>query len=223
MANKRDKFDVNDYKCAIFDVDGTLIDSMPMWGRITFEFAEEHGLVAPKGLDKVMNSMSLSQCAEYYVNNIGVPGSVDEVASQIVDMARERYRTVVDEKPGAVKFVKYLHDNGIRICLATASEISAIIPALQRLGIMEYIDFHLSCVDIGISKETPEIYCSCAEHFGFAVDECAVFEDALYAAQTAQKAGFFLVGIEDGVHSDADRNQLESISDIYIRDYDEIM
>ena len=110
-------------KGIIFDVDGTILDSMKMWNSITFEYAQEKGVYCPPETSHLMKSMSMAQCAEHYINVLGVKGSVEQVTEEIAEMSRDRYRHTVPEVPGAAKFVRELHEKGIKIALATASEI----------------------------------------------------------------------------------------------------
>lgn len=213
---------IKNAKCVIFDADGTLLDSMPMWNSITYEYGKFKGLDLPEDLSRRMNSMSLRQCAECYVHEYGATGSVEEVSREIVDMARERYRTTVPEKPGALAFLKELHNEGIKTAVATASEPTSLKPAFERLGMLPYIDLFLSCVSLGVTKETPDIYIKCAEHFGLGPHECFVVEDALYAARTAKSADFSVIVMEDKIH-EPDKAELKSLADIYTRDLSELI
>ena len=176
-------------RAVIFDVDGTLLDSMPMWNSITYDYAALKGVAAPPGLSKTLNSLCLEQCAAYYRDVLGVSGTIETIMAEIVDQARERYRTVVPEIPGAAAFTAALKSRGIHTAIATASDIRSLWPALERLSIAPNIDIAESCTTIGKSKESPDIYLKCASDFGASPAECVVFEDALYAMESAKVAG----------------------------------
>ena len=209
-------------KCVIFDVDGTLLDSMPMWNTITYDYASLKGIQVPEGLSREMNRRSMRQCAELY-QELGAAGSVADILQEIIDLASERYRVSIGEKPGACRFLQVLRENGIHTALATASHVTAMRPALERAGMLPYIDFALSCEDLGVSKEHPDIFLACAEKFGAAPGESVVVEDSLYAAQTAKKAGFHLIGVEEACYPEESHQALRAISDRYIQDFRQLV
>lgn len=212
----------NRIKCVIFDVDGTLLDSMSMWNTITYDYAALKKIDAPEDLSRQMNARSLRQCAELY-KELGAAGTADEITEEIIQMASERYRLSIEEKPGACDFLKALKENGIHTALATASHVTAMKPALERTGMLPYIDYALSCEDLGISKEHPDIFLACAAKFGAQPHECVVAEDSLYSAKTAKSAGFCLIGVEDACHSEENRAALRAISDRYISDFRQLV
>ena len=206
-------------RAAIFDVDGTLVDSMPMWNRITYDYAEFKGVYAPPGLSKTLNEMCLEQCAAYYRDVLGVEGTIDTIVAEIVGMAREKYRTSVPEITGAADFLQALHTRGIRTAVATASDLDSLRPAFARLHMAEHIDVMESCTTIGKSKESPDIYLKCAADLGARPEECVVFEDALYAVRTAKKAGFAVVGLFDPTQTEAERAEFTALCDRCVTDY----
>ena len=214
---------LDDYELFIFDCDGTLVDSMGMWGNLTYDFAKYKGIVAPEGLARIMNSLSLNQCAQYYVEKLGASGTVESVMKEITDFAAEGYVTRVPEKPNARKFLSWLKDNGKHIALATASDISALEPCLKKLGLFEFIEYAVSCATVGKSKEHPDVYLNCVNHFGVPMSKAVVVEDALYSATTAKNAGFDLIVMKDACHSVSDLAKLAEISDVFISDFAEIM
>ena len=207
----------------IFDCDGTLVDSMPMWNRLDFDFAEAKGIRLPEDITEKMNSLSLSEGAEYYVNVLGVKGTPESVAKELADFAAEKYRFDIGEKPGAAEFLRFLKAEERLIALATASEITSLSPCLERLGMLKLIDYAVSCDDVGKNKNFPDVYLNCAEHFGLPAERCAVVEDSLHAALTAKKAGFSVIGIYEGSYPDADMEKLREISDVFTEDFSRLI
>ena len=206
-------------RAAIFDADGTLMDSMPMWNRITYDYADFKGIYAPPGLSKIMNEMCLEQCAAYYKQKLGAEGTEEEIMSEIVEMSAERYRTSVPEIKNAAAFLCMLKQNDIRTALATASDLSTLTPALHRLGMLENLDILESCTTIGKSKEHPDIYLKCAADFDASPEECVVFEDALYAVRTAKKAGFSVIGLLTAELTAEEEAEFRALCDLCIPDY----
>ena len=214
-------------KCAIFDADGTLIDSMPMWRDITYEYAASKGVAAPEGLHRTLNRLSMEQCADYY-RKLGVPGATEQVVKELAACALEGYRTRVNEKPHAAELVRLLHDNGVKVAVATASHSEAVSAALERNGILPYVDFITSCAEVGRSKESPDVFLRCAAEFGAAPGESVVFEDSAYAIRTAREAGFPVVAVEDRISGGGDEpaenpEALRAMSDRYLTDYQELI
>ncbi len=175
-------------RCCIFDADGTLLDSMPMWRDITYQYAADKGIQAPQGLHNTLNRLSVEQCAEYY-RGLGVSGTVEGIAQELGQYALEGYRTQVEEKPQAREFLQLLKENHIPVAVATASNREGVELALERLGMLPFVDRFATCGEVGKSKEHPDIFLHCAGKFGAAPEESVVFEDSAYAIRTARKRG----------------------------------
>ncbi len=214
-------------KCAIFDADGTLLDSMPMWRNITYQYARDKGLTVPENLHETLNRLSMEQCAVCY-QELGAPGSVHEIVQELIDYAHRGYEEQVPPKPCAPEFLKLLHENGVCVAVATASHAHAVKAACVRCGMAPYIDLFLSCAQVGKSKEHPDIFLQCAEYFHASAKESVVFEDSAYALLTAKKAGFATVAVEDEIslHSESgpeSKEGLQTLSDRYITSFQELL
>lgn len=206
-------------RAAIFDVDGTLLNSTPMWNKLTFVFAEKMGIAAPDDLFRTLNSLSLEQCAKYYHDVLHVEGTVEEIHEGIITLAREGYAKEVPEITGAAAFLKALSERHIPAAVATASDIASLRPAFDRLDMSPYISVIESCTTIGKSKEHPDIYLKCAADLNAAPHETVVFEDALYAAKTAKAVGFSVIGVLSEAVEESDRIALQKLCDRCITDY----
>lgn len=185
-------------KCAVFDMDGTLVNSMPMWRDITYDYAKLKGFTAPEGLHNKMNRLSLEQCAEMYIK-LGAEGSVQTVMNELAELAYKGYCEKVEQKPHAAEFLKLLHENGIKIAVATASDKNGVAAALKNNGMLSYVDFLITCTEVGKGKQHPDVFLACAEHFGAKPSESVVFEDSAYAVNTARRAGFAVVAVADEI------------------------
>lgn len=214
-------------KCAIFDADGTLIDSMPMWKEITYEYAAFKGIDAPEGLHRTLNRLSMEQCADYYIS-LGAIGSREQVVRELAEWAFRGYRERVREKPGAAEFLRLLHENGVKTAVATASHAEGVKAALERCGILPFVDRILSCAQVGKGKDHPDIFLTCARAFGALPKEAVVFEDSAYALRTAKAAGFPVVAVADPISMDGggegeSPREIRDLADRCIPDFTELI
>ena len=214
-------------RCCIFDADGTLLDSMPMWQAITYEYAAHKGISVPEGIHRTFNRLSLEQCADYY-RTLGAQGTVEEISRELAAFALEGYRARVGEKPHAKAFLQLLKENRVPIAVATASNREGVLLALERLGMLPLVDCFATCGEVGKSKEHPEVFLHCAEKLGASPRESVVFEDSAYAIRTAKAAGFPVVAVEDAVSADGEgaaetREGIAALADLYIKDYGELI
>lgn len=208
-------------KCAIFDADGTLIDSMPMWRDLDYEFAALKGIPMTPESHAALNRLSLEQGAVYYRDVLGVPGTAEEICAEVEALSHEGYRRKVRPKPGAAEFLRRLRENGVRVAVATASSAVGVRACLEENGMAEFVDFFITCSDIGKSKEFPDIFLRCAEEFGASPQESVVFEDSLYALRTARAAGFPVVAVKDG--DNGDETELRLAADRYLTGFEELL
>lgn len=215
-------------RCCIFDADGTLLDSMPMWRDITYEYAARKGIQAPEGLHRTLNRLSLEQCAEYYHGTLGVKNPPEEIVRELSALAVEGYRTRVQAKPHAKEFLELLKENRVPVAVATASNRKGVMLALEHLGMLSLVEFFVTCGEVGKSKEHPDIFLYCAKKLGAKPEESVVFEDSAYAIRTAKQAGFPVVAVEDGISTDGEgtietAEGIASIANLYLRDYEELI
>ncbi len=205
---------------AIFDLDGTLLDSMPVWQRFGALYLESRGIGAPPGLTETLKTMSLPQAAAFFREAFGFEETQEELLAQFGELLARQYRERVSLKGYVLPFLCRLRSAGVRMCVATATDKAAAGAALERLGAAEFFDFILCCADVGCGKESPAIYLAALERLGTAKAQTVVFEDALHAARTAKAAGFPVVGVFDA-SSAGDREALTRLADRYIESFEE--
>ncbi len=208
-------------KGAIFDFDGTIVNSMYIWENIAMDYLRSLGIEPRENLTKVFAKFSLEQAAKYYQEHYGVTLSASEIISGVNEMIRDFYRTKVSLKNGIKEYLKYLHGNDVKMCIATLTDRNIVKETLQRLGISEYFSAVFTCSDFGVGKTSPEIYRTALLHLGTGKEETFVFEDTLFAAQTAKNDGFSVVGILD--EYEPNQKTLKNVSDIYALDYTDSM
>lgn len=179
-------------------MDGTLIDSMKVWSNLGREYLRAKGV--QEGIASVMEeveSLTMSESAELFVERFSLPGNAESVLHEMNCIMDEHYKNDIPLKKGVKEYLETLKASGVRMCVASATAEYLMEACLERLGISTYFDFILSCESMSTSKREPEIYLKAAGRFGAVPEDTAVYEDALYAVETAGKAGFYVVGVYD--------------------------
>ena len=209
--------DIKGIKGAIFDVDGVLLDSMGIWTDLGARYLMSIGKTPEEGLSEVLFSMSMEQGAEYLREHYSIERSADEIGAGIQDMLRDFYYYEVQPKPGALNLLQAWSEAGIRITAATSSPREHVEKALERNGLLGYVERIFTNDEIGKSKHFPDIYDAAAAFMGTKASETCVFEDSLYALKTAATAGFRTVGVYDG-EGETDQEGLRETAEIYVTD-----
>ena len=202
-------------KGAIFDVDGTLLDSMPIWEDAAARFLAGLGIRAQEGLGDIMFRMSLDEGAVYLKNTYGLDMSVEEVKAGVLGVIRDFYVNQVQPKAGVREFLKELSSRRIPMYIATSSNREHIRAAFERLGLYEYFDGMITCEEAGAGKREPTIFLLAAQRMGLAPQDIFVFEDVIHAVRSAGSAGFVTVGVYDKA-SEPDNEAMRAESSIYL-------
>lgn len=211
-----------DVKGVILDVDGVLLDSMEIWKDLGARYLATRGVEPQVGLGETLFSMSMEQGASYLKETYGLQSTPDEVLGDLKSMLRSFYLHEVRSKEGATELLVALDKAGVKMAAATSSPRDLITAALERNGLIAYISRIFTNAEVGSSKHSPQIYNVAAQYLGLANGEVCVFEDSLYALQTAVKAGYHTVGIYDK-NGEADQRGLEESADVYVRSLAELM
>ena len=204
-------------KGAIFDFDGTLVDSMFIWDTIGEDYLRSLGKEPHEDLKETFMTLTLEEAAEYYRTHYGVTLSVKEIVDGVNTMVEGIYRTRVALKQGVADFLAQLKENGTRMCIATVTDRYLVEETLDRLGILQYFSEIFTCAEVGYGKDKPIIYRKALEHLDTAKNETYVFEDSLFALKTAKADGFTTVGVYDR-HENRQDN-LKNLADYYILDF----
>ena len=204
-------------KGAIFDFDGTLVDSMFIWDTIGEDYLRSLGKEPHEDLKETFMTLTLEEAAEYYRTHYGVTLSVKEIVDGVNTMVEGIYRTRVALKQGVADFLAHLKENGTRMCIATVTDRYLVEETLDRLGILQYFSEIFTCAEVGYGKDKPIIYRKALEHLDTAKNETYVFEDSLFALKTAKADGFTTVGVYDR-HENRQDN-LKNLADYYIVDF----
>ncbi len=203
---------------AIFDMDGTLLDSMHIWDTASGAFLMMRGII-PREFD-LFRKQGYKTGISYMIDEYKLNMSFDEVLNGLQEILWFYYSNIAPIKDGVKDFLQLLKDNGVKMAVATATESKMAKKALERNEILDYFDDVISMHEIGIHKSDPAAFeyvrnAIHAEGVGY------VFEDALYAIETAESAGYKVVAIEDYSNED-DREAIKRIADFYAENYEQV-
>lgn len=204
---------------AIFDVDGTLLDSMFIWNTIGEDYLRSLGYTPKENLAETFKTFSLEQAAAYYQSEYGVPLSTPEIVAGVNGMVEHFYMQDVKAKPGVRAFLQELKMRDVKMCIATATDAYLVEAALERCGILHYFSKIFTCADVGRSKNEPDIYRRAQEHLGTPKAQTAVVEDAFHAARTAKKDGFPVIAVYDA--SEPQQRELQSLAEVYLTGFED--
>ncbi len=206
---------------AIFDVDGTLLDSMFIWDTIGETYLRSIGYEPREKLNEVFKNMSLFQAARYYRTEYGVTLSIDEIMNGVNAMLERYYRFEVSLKPGVAELLAQLQASGVKLCIATATDRYLVEAALERCGVLSCFGAIFTCNEVGHGKDEPDIFEEALRFLGTEKAETVVFDDALYAVRTAKEAGFPVAAVYDS----HERSQAEvcARSDLYLEDLTQLV
>lgn len=205
-------------KYAIFDFDGTLFDSMPIWDSVGETYLTSLGKKPKPSLREDVRALSLYQAACYLKREYELKLSENEIMDGINRIIEDFYIHKVRPKSGAAGFLEKMKDAGISMCIATASERYQIEAALRRCGLYGYFEEILTCSETGHGKDEPFIFQKAMKCLGADYGTTVVFEDAIHAVKTAKAGGFMVAAVYD--ESEEHQSEIRDISDCYIRDFE---
>ena len=204
------------YKGAIFDVDGTILDSMHMWERVEVEYLLSLGITPRPGLHEDLRELGGSDIPAYFQREYGIKDTPEEMSIRVNKLLEPFYFYEASLKDGAIEALDALRGRGVRMCAATATDRQLIEPALKRCGAIDYFETVFTCKEERTSKRLPDIYLRAADFLGTDIKSTLVFEDALYAIKTACGAGFPVVGVFDPT-SDDQQDEIMRLCRYYYR------
>lgn len=204
-------------KGIIFDIDGTILDTMHIWIDAGARYLASLGIEAEEGLGEILFKMTVAMGSEYLKEKYNLPYECDEISEGINEGMRNFYRTEADFKPGAKELLDKCIELGIPMTVATSTNRDCIEPAMRRLGIWDCFDEIFCCAEHDTSKNEPMIFYKAMESMGTKPEETMLFEDGLYSIKTAAKEGIVTVGVYDK-QSDSEQDEMKEIVDIYLKD-----
>lgn len=201
----------------IFDVDGTILDSMGIWMNIGELYLKDMGVKAEENLGEILFEMTMNQGAEYMKNKYGLQLSIEEICRGINNRVYQFYEKEAEPKPYIISFIEEAHRERIPMTVATSTDRPMIEAAFKRLKIEKYFKTILTTTEIGCGKDKPDIFMKAMEEMETTPEQTWLFEDGAYSMETAKKIGIKTIGIYDFA-SDGDKERVRKLSDIYIKD-----
>lgn len=209
---------LDDIEAVIFDLDGSLVDSMWIWKDIDIAYLGRYGIECPADLQASIEGMSFSETAVYFKERFHIPESLDEIKQTWNDMAREMYLNKVPFKTGVPEFLDICKQKGIKLGIATSNSRELVEELAKVRGLKDYFDCIMTACEVSKGKPAPDIYMAVAKQLNVNPANCLVFEDIVPGIMAGKSAGMQVCAVEDeySVYQRADK---EKLADYYIEDF----
>lgn len=205
-------------KAAIFDMDGTLIDSLifwgPLWSCCGETYLGDKSFVPSAEDDKRVRTLTMKDAMQLIHDRYGIAESGEELLRFANDLIYDFYANTVKCKAGVKEFLAYCQKNGVKMCIASATARELVDVAMKHCGLEEYFSAVISCADFGKGKDAPDVFLGAAAHLGESIEDTWVFEDSAVAVETAAKIGMPVVGIYDP--NNYGQNKIKELARVYI-------
>ena len=218
MTEKKEKRNI---RGAIFDVDGTLLDSMKIWDDVGARYVRSRGKEPEPELNRILFTMSLADGAVYLKETYDLEETTEKIQRGILDIVDAFYHNEAQAKAGVSELLAALSAKGVAMTVATSSDKRQIRTALERLDLAKYFQEIFTCGEVGVSKNEPEIFHRAAALMGTSPENTCVVEDGLYAVRTANTAGYYTVGVYDASSRD-DWQDLRKEADLALQSLEDV-
>ncbi len=213
---------LQEIEAVIFDLDGTLVDSMWVWKSLDDIYIEKYNIKKPDDFHYVMEGMSYTEVAQYFKDEFHLPMTVDEIKQDWLDMTLEMYRDQVQLKHGVAEFLAHLQENGIKLGVATSSSRVLVDAVLAGRGIREYFGSVCTACEVNAGKPEPDVYLKVAKDLEVDPGKCLVFEDVAKGIMAGKNAGMKVSAVEDKGNV-TQREHLRTLADYYIRTFIDVL
>ena len=209
-------------KIFIFDLDGTLVDSMPIGVGIVVDFLEKRGVSLPSEMIKTLTPLGYKGVAAYYSENLGIPMTAAEIYAEFQRETIKAYGELVPLKKGVKETLEALKQKGFRLCVLTASPNNLTELCLKRLQIFHLFEKVWSIDDFNLTKADKGIYLAAAKRLGAEISDCVMVDDHLGVLKVAKAAGMATVGVYDEYSIDF-QEEIRAIADDYVTELSQIL
>ena len=210
-------------KICVFDLDGTLVDSMPSFTRGILKIADDAGLTYDgEELIKILTPLGYTKSAEYYVHELGVPDTVENIVRRIEQNLLYEYTNNIVTKPGVVEYLSRLHAEGARLFVLTASPHLVTDVCLKKNGIWELFEQVWSVEDFGLSKSDTPLFFEVAKRIGCQRDDVHYFDDSLIALANAKRSDYRTYAVYDAQTPD-EVARMKREHDVYVASFSDLL
>jgi len=210
-------------KGIIFDLDGTLLDSMNVWYNTDRAFLKENGVDnPPEDISDRVKKLTIDKASELFIREFGLDCTVEYIINRIEEIVRNEYFHNIPLKSGVAETLDFLDSRNIPYGVATVTYRSLAEASLKRLGIFDRMKFLLTSAEFPQGKKNPDIYLKCAEIMKLPPENVLVVEDSLHCIETALNASFLTAGVYDGL-SAGDCADIKKVSDYYFDTLDKLI
>ena len=214
--------DIGKFKGAIFDLDGTLLDSMGIWKDVDLSFFERRNIVMPDDYQECIKDMHFKTMATYTKERFNLPDDINDIMDEWCELCFDEYENKIGLKNGAFEYLTYLKNNGIKLAFATANTTELSEICLKSNNIFNLFDTYAYLHETKSDKCEPDVYLLACERLGLPPADCIVFEDILPGIKGAKKGGFKVCGVYDSF-SQKDTAEIIKVADYYIKSFEEIL
>lgn len=209
-------------EAVIFDLDGSLVDSMWMWEAIDIEYLGRYSIPLPDDLQSKIEGMSFSETAEYFKEQFHLPDTLEKIKADWNQMAWDKYANEVPLKPGVSHFLEKCKGSSIKLGIATSNSRELVNNIFSVHQLDKYFDCIMTACEVAHGKPAPDIYLAVAKALQVNPDKCLVFEDIIAGIQAGKNAGMRVCAVEDK-YSESQRIEKQALADYYIRDYYDLL
>lgn len=213
---------LKDTDAVIFDLDGSLVDSMWLWRAIDIEYLGKFGIALPENLQSRIEGMSFNETAVFFKENFPITDSLEQIKETWNRMAWDKYAHEVPLKPGIPHFLAHCKKRGIRLGIATSNSRELVTNVINAHNLQDYFSCIMTGCDVSKGKPAPDIYLAVAKALGVACERCLVFEDIIPGILAGKAAGMKVCAVEDA-YSAHDRERKKDLADYFIESYHEVV
>lgn len=206
----------------LFDLDGTLIDSMWMWKTIDIEYLGRFQIPLPENLQSEIEGMSFTETAQYFKEHFPIEDDIETIKDDWNKMAWDKYENEVPLKPGAAEFLKFCKENDIKLGIATSNSRELVNNIAKVHHLEDYFSVIITGCDVPKGKPAPDIYLTAAKELNVPSSRCLVFEDIIPGIQAGKAAGMRVCAVEDAYSAEY-RAEKKALADYYIENYNELL